>query len=199
MVGLTFTERMSGPFAMGVTDPDEGAARGSRTKWTMTLRVKVSIPDVEAFVGAESPSASMSGELELPGVRAPIPFDDGTFQLFPASSGASLMLYELGFTSRGTEYLFAGTKCWRERPQAHRVWSDTTTLEARLHNGADTSAEVVGAGLLRIGVGDFARALTSMRAPQAVTPLQAGRALGAYYWLFARKLGHTYLPRPRLL
>jgi hypothetical protein len=193
MVGLTFTERMSGPFAMGVDDPHEGARRGRRTRWTMTLHARVTIPDVGSFVGAESPTATMSGELELPGVRNPIAFDGGTFRLFPPDDSL-LMLYELGFTSGGDEYLLAGTKCWRDRPLAHRVWSDTTTLQVRLHSGADSTAEVTGAGLLRIGVGDFARALTSIRAPAAETPVQFGRAVGAYGWLFARKLSGTYLP-----
>lgn len=193
MVGLTFSERMSGPFAMGVADPYEGARRGRRTEWSMTLHARVSIPDVGAFVGDPSPAAVLSGELERPGVRERVPFEGGTFRLFPRDDEA-LMRYELGFSGVGGPFWLSGTKCWRERPLAHKVWSDTTTLEVRLHRGTDTDGEIAGAGLLRIGVSDFARVLTSVRAPRARTPLDVAEAVGSYAWLFARKLSKAYLP-----
>jgi hypothetical protein len=192
MVGVSFTERMIGPFAMGVRHPADGAERGAATSWTMTLKANVSIADIRAFLGDPRPSAAMSGELALPGVRKPIPFDTGSFRLFPRS-GPALMVYELPFTHDGVAYRLAGEKCWRGRPAARRMWSDTTTLQVRLHRGETTAGEVVGAGVLRIGIGDFARAIASMRAPRAASPLQSGRALGAYAWLFARELSRTYL------
>lgn len=199
MVGLTFRERMSGPFAMGVSDPYEGASRGRRTQWSMTLHATVTIPDVAEFVAQPSPAAALSGELELPGVREPVPFDDGTFRLFPREDTA-LMRYELAVKNVAGEdgpLLVSGTKCWLDRPLAYRVWSDTTTLEVRLHRGTDTTGEIVGAGVLRIRLGDFAQVLASLRAPRARTPVQAAHAVGSYAWLFARNLRREYLPRVR--
>lgn len=195
MVGVTFTERMSGPFAMGVTDPLDGARRGARTKWRMTLDVSVTIDDMAAFLGRARPAAVMTGELKLPGVREPIAFDGGEFRLFPGE-GPSLMVYQLPFTRGGVDYRLVGEKCWRDRPAAHRVWSDTTTLEVRLHHGVDD--EVAGAGLLKIGLSQFARTLASMRTPRAESPLESGRALGSYAWLFARELSRTYLTPARV-
>lgn len=194
MAGLTFDERMSGPFAMGVDDPGEGARRGKRTEWRMTLRARVSIPDVQAFVADPSPTTTMSGELELPGVRRPIPFDDGTFRLFPPGEPA-LMTYDVGFTHRGADYHLVGRKCSRDLP--FTVWSDTTTMQVLLYRGKDAAGEPVGAGLLHIRVGDFARLLSSMRPVEAGTRAEAGGAVAAYLWLFARKLGRAYLPAGR--
>ncbi|MGH3433776.1 MAG: hypothetical protein ACRDQB_13165 [Thermocrispum sp.] len=193
---MTFAERMSGPFVMGVTDPYEGARQGRRTRWSMTLHARVTIPDIAAFVAERNPVAALSGELELPGVRDRVAFDGGAFRLFPADDDA-LMRYEVAFDGVGEEdgpLLLAGRKCWQNRPMAHRMWFDTTTLEVRLHRGADATADVAGAGVLRIGASDFARVLTSVRVPQARTAAQAGQAVGAYAWLLARKLGQAYLP-----
>lgn len=187
MAGLTFDERMVGPFVMGVDDPREGARRGRRTDWRMTLQARVAIDDVDAFVAAPSPTGDLSGELHIPGIRRPIPFDGGTFRLFPPGVPA-LMTYEFGFRHGGEDYHLEGRKCSRTLPL--QVWSDTTTLEVRLQRGT----EPAGAGMLHIGVGDFARVLASMRSVGAGSPVAAGGALAAYYWLFARKLGMAYLP-----
>lgn len=196
MVGLTFRERMSGPFVLGVADAEQAAERGRRTGWTMTLHAVVHIADIHAFVGAQTPRAGMSGTVAMPGVRDPVPFSDGVFELFPAD-GTALMRYQVPLTSAFGEqgrFHLAGVKCWRDKPMLRRLWSDTTRLSVTLHRGKDAGADVVGAGELRLGLLGLLGAVTSMRAVGARTAAQFVGAVGAYGWLFARKLAAAYLP-----
>jgi cholesterol oxidase len=177
---VMFRETMSGPFAMGVTDPAEGAKVGRRTDWRLTLHATVT-------VSGDGPAA-LAGEVRLPGVRQRIPFESGTFLLFPGDD--ELMRYELGFTHDGARYRLAGFKTAGERPFVARLWPDTTTLYTRLSRGGG----VVGAGVLRLGVGDLVRLVASMRAPGATSPGDVAHAIGGFALRFTRGLAEAYLP-----
>lgn len=180
---VTFRETMSGPFALGVTDPGEAMKVARRTGWRLTLHASVT-------VSGDGPAA-LSGEVRLSGVRQPIPVEDGTFVLFPSDgeSDGELMRYELSFD--GGRYRLTGFKTAGHRPFVARVWQDTTTLYTRLSRDRD----VVGAGVLHLGVGDLARLVASMRAPGARTPGDAALAIAGFALRFTRGLAHTYLPR----
>ncbi|KAA0931424.1 hypothetical protein [Streptomyces apricus] len=199
---LTFREKMSGPFAMGVTNPGDGARQGRLTDWRFVLHAVVVVDDVRAFTTGQRTPGRLTGEVELPGVQGRIPFTDGVFRLFPdpraeAAGGSLLMEYELTFHHRGTPYHLTGRKSAPPRPALVApvwVWRDTTTLAVRLHRGDGTDGEVAGAGVLRLGAGDLARLLASVRTPWADGVLDSGQALGAYARLFTQGLARTYLP-----
>ncbi|TYB61873.1 hypothetical protein FXF51_27815 [Nonomuraea sp. PA05] len=196
--GLTFHEKMSGYFAMGVKDPREGARIGHRTGWRLTLRATVTIPDLKAFTADPAHPGTLRGEIELPGVERRIPFHDGIFHLF-APSGTpdlTLLLYEASFSHQGQAHYLAGRKSVRD-DLGLDLWPDTTTLDVRLHRGPDTRGEVTGAGVLRLGAGDLAALLLSMRARNVASPVEAARVFGAFGLLFARNLRDSYLLRPR--
>ncbi|ASR34439.1 hypothetical protein BAY61_04910 [Prauserella marina] len=194
--GLTFRELMSGPFTMGVTDPEEGASIGERTEWRMVLRATVTIADAGAFLSDPRPPATLTGEVRLPGVRRHIPFDNGVFRLFPPAGRAyrTLMVYEFGFSDNGVRYHVAGYKATSENPMPAKLWADTTTLATRLYRGQDTSGEVVGAGVLRLSALELARLIASLRTPRARDVVDAAKAAGGYALLFTRSLADTYLP-----
>lgn len=207
--GMTFQETMSGPFAMGVTEPAEGARVGRRTDWRLVLDATVTIDDMTAFVAEPRPPARLAGELELPGVATRVPFRDGVFRLFPrpGPAGHTLMVYELGFERDGTRYHLAGSKTAGTRPNLTRVWSDTTTLDVRLHRspacgdvggdaGGDVGGDVVGAGVLRLTMTQLARLVVSVRTPHSASPVRTVGTVGRFAWLFARNLAGTYLSRP---
>lgn len=198
-VGLTFQERMSGPFAMGVRDPVDGARLGRHTRWRLTLHVTVAIDDARAFVAAPDRHAALTGEIELPGVRRRIPIHEGTFRLFPPKgvNDRTLMVYEFAFQHAGAGHFLVGRKSVRSSPVITRLWSDTTTLDVRLHQGTDAGGEVLGAGVLRIRATDLPRMMASVRTPNAGSPMRAGRAVGGYLRLFARSLAQAYSPRSR--
>lgn len=197
MKGMTFQETMSGPFAMGVSDPDEGARVGERTDWRLTINVTVTIDDMAAFVTEPRPPAKLAGDVELPGVREPIPFQNGTFQLFPPwkASRQTLMFYEIPFQYEGTSYHLTGSKTADEQPSLTRLWSDTTTLKVCLHRNAHYSnGDIAGAGVLRLTPVRLARCLASIRTSRTESPVEAARTVGGYAWLMARTLAGAYLP-----
>ncbi|MFC5995710.1 hypothetical protein ACFQE5_15975 [Pseudonocardia hispaniensis] len=196
--GLTFREQMTGPFAMGVTDPHEGARIGRRTGWRLTLHATVTIGDMAAFVAAPQHPGTLAGEIEFPGIVERLPFRDGVFQLFAPSKDPDLTLfrYEAPVVLNERPHYLAGRKNVRDDP-GFDLWPDTTTLDVRLHDGPDAGGEVVGAGILRLGVTDLVRLLLSMRVLHPASPAQAAGALAAFAGLFARNLVESYVLRPR--
>jgi len=194
---MTFLETMAGPFAMGVTEPDEGARSGRNNDWRLVLDAKVTIDDITAFTAEPRPPARLDGELDVPGLCDRIPFQDGVFRLFPPSDGAgrTLMIYELGFEHEGVRYHLAGRKSAGERPNLVRLWSDTTTLDVRLHRGVDAGGDVVGAGVLRLSVAQLARMVVSVRTPGSGSPTETARTVGGFAWLFVKNLAGSYLSR----
>jgi hypothetical protein len=107
------------------------------------------------------------------------------------------MEYELTFHHRGKPYHLTGRKSAPPRPALVApvwLWQDTTTMAVQLYRGNGADGEVAGAGMLRLGVGDLARLLASVRTPWADGVLDSGQALGAYARLFAEGLAHSYLP-----
>lgn len=201
-VALTFREKMTGPFSMGTGSPSEGARQGRLTGWQFVLHATVTVDDTEAFTTPPRRPARLTGEVELPGVRHRIPFTDGIFHLFPPTydalrdgDGSPLMVYELTFHHQGTSYHLTGRKSAPARPAVLAplgLWGDTTTLAVRLYRGAAADGEPVGAGVLRLGAGDLARLLTSVRTPWADGVIDSGQALGSYAWLFAQGIARTY-------
>jgi hypothetical protein len=197
MHGMTFQETMSGPFAMGVSDPDEGARKGQSTDWRLTINVTVTIDDMATFVTEPRPPAKLTGDIELPGVRDRIPFQDGTFRLFPSwnASRRTLMFYEIPFHHEGTSYHLTGSKMADEQPNLTRLWSDTTTLRVTLHRNAHFSnGDIAGAGVLRLTPVSLAKCIASIRTARTESPVEAARTVGGYAWLMARTLAKTYLP-----
>jgi hypothetical protein len=190
---MTFRETMAGPFAMGVTEPDEGARAGRNNDWRMALEVTVTIDDMTAFTAEPRPPARLDGELDVPGVRGRVPFQDGVFRLFPPSDGdgRTLMIYELGFEHEGTRYHLAGSKTAGVRPRLIRLWPDTTTLDVRLYRGTD----VVGAGVLRLTLMQLVRLVVSVRTPHSGSPVETVRTVGGFAWLFVKNLAGAYLSR----
>ncbi|MBO0848856.1 MAG: hypothetical protein J2P20_05320, partial [Pseudonocardia sp.] len=179
---VTFRETMSGPFAIGVTDPAEGTKVARRAGWRLTLHASVT-------VAGDGPAA-LTGEVRLSGARERIPVEVGTFLLFPSDgeSDGELMRYEMSFD--GGRYRLTGFKTAGQRPFVARLWRDTTTLYTRLSRDGD----VIGAGVLHLGVGDLARLVASMRAPGARTPGDAARTIGCFALRFTRGLAEAYLP-----
>ena len=190
---VTFQETMSGPFAIGVTDPAEATKiAAGHTGWRLTLHARVT-------VSGDGPGA-LSGEVRLSDARAPIPFEGGTFLLFPTGGDSDsdsdgdgepvrheLMRYELSFD--GGRYRLIGFKTAGQRPFVARLWPDTTTLYTRLSRDGD----VIGAGVLHLGVANLARLVASIRAPGAHTPADAARAIGGFALRFTRGVAEAYL------
>jgi len=159
--GLTFKETMSGPVALGASDPEAGAADPSAAK--LAVHCEIAIDDIDRFVDDRDHTGSITGSVEYEPFGGTLPVTSGIFNLFsPGGPNERLMQYRLAFEHDGKPYFLDGRKHVHDDP-GFDVWKDTTTLYTVLHEGSDDSGPVVGAGILGLGVEALARMMSTMR------------------------------------
>ncbi len=162
--GIEFDETMSGWFAASDEDPEIAAGMGQRDGTKLIMNASVRIPDIDAFLEDPNHAGELSGQISYPPLGIELPSTGGIFNLFSPTEmpGTRHMVYELALTTDDGPLYFAGHKVVRQ-DEGFDVWSDTTTLYSRLHRGAGKSGEVIGAGILRLGVGDLMRLLSTLK------------------------------------
>jgi cholesterol oxidase len=159
--GLTFKETMSGPVALGASDPEAGAADPSAAE--LAVHCEIAIDDIDRFVDDRDHTGSITGSVEYEPFGGTLPVTSGIFNLFsPGGPNERLMQYRLAFEHDGKPYFLDGRKHVHDDP-GFDVWKDTTTLYTVLHEGSDDSGPVVGAGILGLGVEALARMMSTMR------------------------------------
>jgi hypothetical protein len=111
-LGITFRETMTGPFALGETDPKAGEAAGKRANTELSMHASVEIRDLDRFVADEKHNGSITGQIDFAPFGKGIPAGRGVFRLFSPSdkTGLRLMVYELGFEHGVDAYYVAGQK-----------------------------------------------------------------------------------------
>lgn len=198
-LGITFRETMTGPFAMGETDPAAGEQAGRRAGTELSMHAAVEIDDIEGFVADETHTGGLTGHIDFAPLGMKIPADRGVFRLFSPGDrpGVRYMVYELGFQHAGRAYYLAGRKEVQNDRRGTDLWNDTTTLLTRLHEGNDASGPVLGAGVLRLGVGDLARLTSTLHVVNAKGPGDHAKALATFGRFFMGSLWETYGPRGR--
>lgn len=161
MSGLTFHETMSGPVALGETDPEAGAASSAAAE--LAIHCEITIDDIDRFVEDREHTGSITGTVDYAPFGDGIPATTGIFNLFsPGGPGEKIMEYRLGFDHDGKSYYLVGKKHVHDDP-GFDVWKDTTTLFTVVHEGSDESGAVVGAGVLSLGVVALTRMMSTMR------------------------------------
>jgi cholesterol oxidase len=177
--GLHWSETMAGACEIG------GASRATR------FDVTIAVPDVPTFVADPAHPGRVTGRVRVEGVTPAdgSPVDGGSFHLFLAGDDPRerTMVYELPFHgSDDRPWLLRGVKHVR----GHRIldfWRTPTTLD--VHVAPRDASGTTGHGQLRLGIGDVARLIASMRAVRA-----GGTAAGvAAYWQFVRFYARTVL------
>lgn len=191
--GLTFDETMSGAFALGESDPERGYEAGQQNNTELDLHASVRIDDIERFAKDPNHEGQLTGSIEFSPLGGEIRAPHGVFNLFSPGAEKNLkwMVYQLAFEHEGQPYYLAGKKEVRDDPGVD-LWSDTTTLYTRLHNGPDDSGPVVGAGILRLGVDDLIDLVASMRTTDADSIGERGEALSTFGRLFLGELWDSY-------
>lgn len=161
MSGLTFKETMSGPVALGPSDPEAGAAAPAAK--TLAVHCEIAIDDIDRFVADRDHTGSITGTVEYEPFGGTLPVRSGIFNLFsPGGPNERLMQYRLSFEHDGKPYFLDGRKHVHDDP-GFDIWKDTTTLYTVLHQGSDDTGPVVGAGILSLGVEALARMMSTMR------------------------------------
>ncbi|MES2940665.1 MAG: patatin-like phospholipase family protein [Pseudomonadota bacterium] len=193
-VGVGFRETMRGGFRLGATDPRAGAAEGAATP--LSMHATIHIEDIAAFVADPRHLGGLTGHVDFAPWGRAIPAQSGVFGLFSPSGDPALtyMVYELGLRHAGEDYYLAGKKHVR-LGAPWRVWGETTTLYTTLHKGSDASGEIVGAGVLRLGVPDLLRLLRTVHSVNAPAVGAGAGAIGRFFRYFASELARIYLRR----
>ncbi len=192
--GMRFREMMKGPFEMGQNDPNSTSTDAP----ILELHASIQIDDMDSFVTDRAHSGGLVGRIEYPPLGENLLSSSGIFNLFSPSDSpdTKLMIYEMGFQASGQEYYFAGKKLVHDDP-GFDLWSDTTTLFARIHKGSDSSGEVIAAGTIKISISQLIKMVSSMTAtnPDGVMDKLAVKAkFGKLFLgeLWTQYISHSY-------
>jgi cholesterol oxidase len=213
-VGFTFTETMRGHIAPGEHDDYAQAEKlGKRLGDKLRFTVTIGIDDLNAFLAAPEHPARLTGTVEAQRFGGTVPLEDGRFNLFIEEGGRKQMRYTMTFRDRHGERLrLDGYKDVHNDPGID-IWTDTTTLFARVYRldgrgeagtTAVVSEPVVATGILRIRALDLVPQVRSMRAVGAHNAAESASALLAFGRFFFDRLWDEYhtslkpsLPRRR--
>ena len=195
LMALTFSETMQGPFALGVTDPEEGRRRGLAEGTSLALHGNIRIDAFDRFVNQADHAGSLTGTVDFnvsqfgKGMAA----SRGVFNLFnpggKGKEGLKHFIYEGAFEHNGKPYYLAGHKDVRDGGD---LWNDTTTLYTRLHEGSDARGKVVGAGVLTLGVDDLMALLRTVEVHNASSEGERLAVLIRFFRLFLGNLWDSY-------
>lgn len=191
-VGIAFREAMSGGLVLGAVDPCVGTA----SALSLSMHATIHIEDIAAFIADHWHQAGLTGHIDLETFGTAIPAESGTFGLFTPSGDPTLtyMIYELGFRHEGKSYYLAGKKQVRLGPP-WRLWSETTTLYCLLHEGANGTGRILGAGALRLGIVDLLRLLATLHVTNAPKASRSLEAVWQFFRFFSAQLIRTYILR----
>ncbi|AEE45434.1 GMC oxidoreductase [Cellulomonas fimi] len=216
---VAFTERMTGPFTLGVTDPARGALVARSLRDHLTFVLTITAADIDAFVADPLHRAQATGFVESNVLGGRLDVEQGWFQLFvhPTGTPGRRMLYRLWLRdTAGSPLTLLGSK-QVEDDRGLDVWADTTTLHVRVVRGhlppptATTHAQAltvlddlgatdddvpdgtIGAGVLVIRPLDLARQLTTFRTHGD----DGAAALARFGRLFLGELWDVYVAERR--
>lgn len=192
--GIRFRETMAGALMRGEEDYRQGELRGRQAGEHLAMHATVTIDDMPAFIADPAHAGALSGSIDYAPFGTAIECHSGSFNLFaPADNPRmKLMVYELGFVHGDREYYLAGHKDVRNDP-GFDLWSDTTTLFTRLHEGGGKTGGVIAAGILALGVDDLARLVASMEVLHAETLAERARTLTQFGRFFMGELWDSYV------
>lgn len=192
-VSLRFTEDMRGRVTLGADGPPV----------RLSVHLTIATDSIERFADDPQHTASVTGQVHCPAFGGVRELTDGTFQLFVDDGDPTRkeMRYRLHFTDDQDKPLtLIGVKTV-ESGNPLRMWSETTTLHTQVlrghvPQGEETISEVAAEGVIRLGVPDFLRELTTFRV-EGPSPAARAAGLARFGMLFLGKLWDVYA-RPLL-
>jgi cholesterol oxidase len=189
---------MKGYYADGVSSPGAGEDAGREQGQELGFRLTITVDDVDRFLKKPEHTAQAEGWIDAAGCGGRCQVERGWFNLFSPGDAPDrrLMRYRLHFTDgMNRPRTLSGWKDIRDRSTV-RLWPDTTTLffhllDGHVPEGRDDGAAIVGAGILHLGVEDFARQITTFRThgPHGLS------ALERFSGFFLGELWEHYRPR----
>ena len=190
--GIIFEETMQGGFSLGEVEPSAGAEAGLKAGLRLAMHVEVVIDDLATFISDPAHPGRLSGSVDFASLGMGVTASSGVFQLFSPARADGMgrrMVYELAFNVKGAAYYLAGEKRVLDDPGPD-LWRDTTTLYTCLYRGDSTEGEIVGAGILELGVPQLTSLLRTLR----TTGDGDLRTLATFGGFFFGELWELYAP-----
>ena len=177
-VGIRFTEKMAGKV--------RAAAGGGESPASFVVTVVA--PDANRLLEEKAHEADLVGTVLLPAVSGdPLTVSGGRWNLFtedPDRVETKQMVYRMPLVATdGRTFYFAGRKIIHN-DRGFDLWSDTTTLFVKVHEGADDGGPLLFEGELVIEPKDFIRQLRTMTvtdAPDFGTRVATMKKFGAFF------------------
>jgi cholesterol oxidase len=186
-VALAFTEEMKGFLDFEESDHRRAFRAGEAAGRRLMFRVTISTDDIERFLEDEHYPARVAGWVRCDALGGLLDVEHGEFNLV-VDGDQRRMDYRLEFRDLADAPLtLTGFKEIRHAPGCD-LWSDMSTLFARIHAGHAADAPIVATAILQIHPNDFAKQLTSFR----VSPPLRLDALARFGTLFAGDLWDAY-------
>ncbi|MDJ0644162.1 MAG: GMC oxidoreductase, partial [Erythrobacter sp.] len=187
--GMAFTETMAGHIsATGChhrpcghverirDDYVNGAAWGQSENGECSFLLTVTTENLHRMIDDPQHRSQITGEVLVSAISSdPLPVRDGTFRLLvanPEKPESWKMLYDMVLEGPDGPIHFHGFKTLEERGRGKSKsdpWTDLTTLFVTLRHGEDESGELIGRGVLKLGIDEFMRQLTTINVHDADT------------------------------
>lgn len=177
--GMAFTETMAGHVsATGChhrpcghverirDDYVNGAAWGLAEGGECSFRLTVTTDSLHRMIDDPQHRSAITGEVLLTAISdKPLPVREGIFRLLvadPDRAESWKMLYDMVLEGPDGPIHFHGFKTLEQRGKSN-PWTDLTTLFVTLRHGEDDSGELIGRGVLKLGIAEFMRQLTTIK------------------------------------
>ncbi|WP_370031136.1 GMC family oxidoreductase N-terminal domain-containing protein [Qipengyuania mesophila] len=203
--GLSFTETMAGHIsATGChhrpcghverirDDYANGEAWGRTEGSACSFLLTVTTDNLHRMIEEKEHRSRITGTVSLSAISPdPLPVREGTFRLLvadPNKAESWKMLYDMVLEGPDGPIHFHGFKTLEQRGKSD-PWTDLTTLFLTLRHGEDESGELIGRGVLKLGIDEFMRQLTTITVHDSDTLVghvvnlipRAKKAIEAYF------------------
>ena len=176
--GLSFTETMAGHIsATGChhrpcghverirDDYANGEAWGRSEGSACDFRLTVTTDNLHRMLEEKDHRSRITGAVTVSALSPdPLPVREGTFRLLvadPERAESWTMLYDMVLEGPEGPVHFHGFKTLAQRGKSD-PWTDLTTLFVTLRTGEDATGELIGRGVLKLGIDEFMRQLTTI-------------------------------------
>ncbi|HKP72503.1 MAG TPA: patatin-like phospholipase family protein [Pyrinomonadaceae bacterium] len=199
---LSFTEVVKGYVGFGATDYREGFRQGREGGGELEAHLTIRVAGVNRFITTPEHEASIEGFVVCDKLGGRLPVKGGVFNIYVDEGDPTRkqVLYRVLFDdAQGNPLTLAAFKELHDDPGMDAL-SDINELFVKLFRGEvsggeEATAEVLAAGILRVGMVAFLKQLTTFRvdAPTVADRAAALARFGVFYFgrlwdVYARRL-----------
>jgi hypothetical protein len=199
---LRFTEELKGYAGFGATDCRSGFDQGHDDESPLEVQMTIHVEGVNRFITMPEHQAAIEGIVSCGRLGGRLPIKEGTFNIYVDEGDPThkKVTYRVFFDDvQGNVLTLAGYKDLHDDPGVDSL-GDLTEVFTKIYRGMvpaqeEETAEVIAAGILRIGLVAFLKQLGTFRAegPTLADRTSALTRFGVFYFgrlwdVYARRL-----------